>query len=483
MIPILSTKEIKEAEKSAIEKVGEEALINRASSVLALRCLSLTLNSFVIFAGSGNNGSDALFLAEKLLEAKKKVSVYASAESKNIYNLSARKRLAGKGIKLKQFDEVDINELKEADCVIDGILGIGLNRPLEGLYKTIVELINEHSKYTLAVDICSGLDSDSGSASIAVKANETITFSALKPGQFLGEGKNYSGKVILEDIGIEIGDAKANLLEEKDILMPTRPKASHKGNYGAVRIIAGSPEMMGASLLAHEAALAALRSGAGYAVLCVPKSLASIYMGRVKEEMLNFLPDDGGKILFDESALSACLSASSIVVGPGLGRNKEILKIIGYFSNNYSGTLIIDADGLNVLSEDISVIGGHKCKLILTPHLGEFKRLSGNLAPTIENAKALALKTGSVVVLKSSSTIITDRKIAAINTTGGPELAKGGSGDVLSGMIGAFSSRFDPFGAACRACWYFGKAGEKAAERMGENSVLASDICGIIREE
>ncbi|MBP5593235.1 MAG: NAD(P)H-hydrate dehydratase, partial [Clostridia bacterium] len=241
--------------------------------------------------------------------------------------------------------------------------------------------------------------------------------------------------------------------------------------------------MMGASLLAHEAALAALRSGAGYAVLCVPKSLASIYMGRVKEEMLYFLPDSDGRIVFDESALSPCLNAGCIVIGPGLGRNKDILKIIGYFSNNYSGTLIIDADGLNVLSEDLSVIDGHKCKLILTPHVGEFKRLFANLAPTIENAKALALKTGSVVVLKSSSTIITDGKITAINITGGPELAKGGSGDVLSGMIGAFSSRFDPFGAACRACWYFGKAGEKAAERMGENSVLASDICGIIREE
>ena len=330
------------------------------------------------------------------------------------------------------------------------------------------------------MDVPSGLDSDTGRAhGIAVKANETVTFIGLKQGLYLADGKNYAGRVTLCDIGVDAGEADLYIAEDGDVAMPARQPVSNKGTYGSVKIIAGSPTMMGASLLAHESAQAALRGGAGYAVLCVPRSLAAAYQTRVKEEMLMFMPDDGGRMLYDGSALDEVMKkASAIVIGPGMGKNPDLIKMISYLAANFEGVLVIDGDGLNALSADLSAVDGHKCRLVLTPHVAEFARLvrDDGSAPDTDRVISLARRLDAVVAMKNATTVISDGERTFVNITGTPAMAKAGSGDVLSGLTAALAANFPPLRAAVTACYFFGKAGERAAADRGEWSVLASDI-------
>lgn len=484
MIPVLSVEETRLAEKKAMEKTGEDEYIERAARSLYDFCLSLNKDGYAVFAGGGNNGSDALSLAALLINAGKRVKIYSLGKNKNEYNYKRLETLRRSGADLTALEDVSLIDLTGCEVIVDGLFGIGLSRPLEGLFRETVEYINERKRFVLSIDIPSGLNADNGTTDCAVRADVTVTFTSVKPGHLLGLGKNYTGRLLVKDVGIKPDSPGAYILEEEDVKLKRRLPASHKGNYGTVRIIAGSPEMMGASLLAHESALAALRCGAGYAVLCVPASLGTAYGTRVKEEMLCFLPDENGRIVFDEASLKKCLTADSIVIGPGLGNNPDLPAILEFLMKNYAGTLVIDADGLNALAADLSVAAGHICKLILTPHIGEYRRLTSSAKPVgIAGAKEFAKKLNAVLVVKSASTVITDGVETAINVTGSPCLAKGGSGDVLAGMIGAFAANYSPVPAAKMGCWYFGKAGEKAAERYGEHSVLASDVCGIIAEE
>lgn len=274
-----------------------------------------------------------------------------------------------------------------------------------------------------------------------------------------------------------------------DAQIPPRDKASHKGDYCAVRVIGGSSTMIGAPLMAYESARAALKNGAGTVKLCVPYSLRAAYQARVKEEMLLFLPDEEGAVRFDAPSLDTVIKgADAVVLGMGMGTNPQIINIIVYLCKNFEGTLIIDADGLNALSRDLCAMQNHKCKLILTPHIGEFNRLDPIPSAQADHKKPVpvdqyaqraldfALKTDCVLVLKSHETIITDGIRIFKNVTGTPAMAKGGTGDVLAGMIAAFSSYMTPLSAAKAACYLLGKNGELAENRLGSEGVLASDI-------
>lgn len=191
-------------------------------------------------------------------------------------------------------------------------------------------------------------------------------------------------------------------------------------------------------MLAHESAMAALRSGAGYAVLCVPHSLAAVYQTRVKEELLYFLPDDDGAISYDEGALADITSkAKSIVIGMGLGKNADLVRIISYIAHNFKGPLVVDGDGLNALAACPDAVKGHSCELLLTPHVREFERLEkgvfgeNSALPDTDRTVALARALDAAVAMKSATTVISDGKEVWLNTTGTPAMAKSGSGDVL----------------------------------------------------
>lgn len=477
MTGVYSVNEIRAAERAVMNAgVSEDELIGRAAGKLFDAALGFGFRRAVVLAGGGNNGSDALSLALLLHEAGRETAVVICSEKRNAYVSSRLEALAAAGVPVS----TEMPALEKNDLVIDGIFGIGLSRDVTGRAAEIIRAVNASPASVLSVDVPSGLNADTGRImGEAVEADVTVTFSALKQGLLLGGGRNCTGRAEVAEIGIPLGEPRMRVTEKEDAAMPPRRTVSNKGNYGSVKIIAGSPTMMGASLLAHESASAALRSGAGYAVLCVPESLQTAYQSRIKEEMLYFMPDIAGKITYNEPVLDKIMEKTpSIVIGMGLGKNPDLLKIIAYIARRFAGALVIDGDGLNALAADPDAVKGHTCRLILTPHVREFARLAGedDALPDTERTRAFAEKLDAVVAMKSATTVISDGKRIYLNLTGTPAMAKAGSGDVLAGMTAAFAARLDPFDAAVRACYWFGKAGERAAAIRSETSILASDI-------
>lgn len=482
MIGVYSADEIRAAERAA-KATGrsEDNMIECAADALLAVRERMPQKRTIVFAGCGNNGSDALSLALRLHERGEKTSVYVFGDRPNEEVRRRLRRADEVGLAYRNIVSVGDIDLTADDLAVDGLLGIGCNRPVEGLLADVIEAINASGATVLAADIPSGLHADLGKPmGVAVEADVTVTFSAIKQGLLLAEGRNYAGEILVRSVGIPLPPPRMTVSEEADVVLPKRKTVSNKGTYGNVKIIAGSPTMPGASLLAHESALAALRCGTGYAVLCVPTSMQAVYQQRVKEELLCFLPDDGGAVRFDRAALDGVIrKASAIVVGMGMGKNPALPDILRYLSANYDGTLVVDGDGLNALAEDTAVVDGHRCSLVLTPHVVEFARLSKDdgSRPDTERTALVASRLNAVIAMKSATTVISDGKRTVLNVTGTPAMAKAGSGDVLAGMVGAFAATsHDPFLAAVRACYEFGKAGERAAAERGETSVLASDI-------
>lgn len=263
---------------------------------------------------------------------------------------------------------------------------------------------------------------------------------------------------------------------EEEPVLSLRNELSHKGNYGRIYVIGGSPEMPGAPLLC---ALAALSAGGGLVTLCVPQSMALVYQRQSLQNTLCFLPDKDGKILYDEKTLDKILSrADAVVIGMGMGKNERLGDIIGYLSRKPIN-LIVDADGLNNVCDNREVFDNHMCRLILTPHVGEFKRFGygDDNAEVIRMAKDL----DATVMRKSAVTIISDGNIIKRAAFGTPALAKGGSGDILAGITAALCDRLIPIDACLKACYVIGDAAKRAETQVGENSVTAELLIKNIR--
>ncbi len=477
MIKVAFVEKVREAERAAFSAgTSEDELIARAAKSLASACRSAARGGKILcVAGGGNNGSDALETAIILKEEGRDVEIALVGNSTNEFNAARREKAKSLGIReSRSFDGFDV--------IVDGIFGIGLGREVADEALAAVEKINASGAYVIAADVPSGLGAESGRAfGAAVEANETISFIAAKLGTLIGEGRNYVGKLSVDDLGVEC-ECFGSVTEASEAVLPKRKIVSHKGNYGRVKIVGGSETMPGApylSFVAAEAAETALRAGAGLVTLCAPRSLAAAYQARVTENTLYFLPDDDGKILFDENAAREIVSgANAIVLGNGTGKSDEIAKYAVWFAREFKGTLVLDADALNSLVGRLDEIRDRACELILTPHVGEFDRLCGEgAASDVGNAINLAKRLKATVCLKSATTVVTDGERVRFNLTGTPAMAKGGSGDVLAGITGAFSCVVPAFEAATAACYAFGKAGERAAERLGsETSVLARDV-------
>lgn len=328
-----------------------------------------------------------------------------------------------------------------------------------------------------------GLNPDTGiAAKIVIKADKTLCFSAAVPGLMLSEGLDYSGEITT--CGELSSAALGYITDENYAVLPARKRVSHKGTYGKIAIIGGSDTMPGAPLMAYGSAVAASVSGAGLVRLCVGEDEKCAYKSRVLEQTLFFLPEKDGFISFDEEKLRGIIAfADVIVLGPGMGNNPFLPEIIGFLCQNYAKTLILDADALNAVAKNPGVIKNHVCKLILTPHIGEFARLAPAIKPyDLRKIKAFARNNKCVLALKSACTVITDGKTVFFNVSGTPALAKGGSGDVLSGIIAAYAAVCPPLEAAAKACYRFGKTAEKVACLTGEQSLLARDVIAALEE-
>ncbi|MCL1828211.1 MAG: NAD(P)H-hydrate dehydratase [Oscillospiraceae bacterium] len=490
---LTDSKRMKAADNKAIngEGIPSTLLMTNAAKHISRAAAELAgeNKSAAVFCGSGNNGGDGIAAAVYLLRMGFSVRCFlvGTREKMTPDTKETERRLIEAGGRLEDLDPSDPSMrdfLKNAGVIADAMCGIGFSSGLRGLAAEAAKLINSSGRPAVAADIPSGVEADTGLVSgEAVKCARTVTFSLAKPGHFAQPGCIYAGELEIADIGVPreiLKDCGCGIfaITEKDALLPRRNRISHKGNYGKLLIIAGSTGLTGAASLC---AKAAVRGGAGLVHLGVPLDIYPITAVKNDEAMPFPLACDSlGRLSL--SALPAVneklRSCDLCVIGPGLGRSREITELISSLVADAGKPMVIDADGLFALSENINVLKNASAPVILTPHEGEFIRLGGKTeGAVISNARDFAEEYGCTLVLKGHRTICAfpDGEIH-INTTGNPGMAKGGTGDVLAGVIGAMAGQFPLKKAVTTAVWLHGRAGDICAKRLGEYSMTASDL-------
>lgn len=433
-------------------------------------------SSFVVVCGKGNNGGDGFAVARGLIVLGKMVEVFLvggddhmSPDCRKNYEI-----IKNMGIKVNPINNVeDVTILRDSiskiGAVIDCIFGTGLSRNIEGIYDYVISVINENSSYTISIDIPSGLNADTGEVmGNSIRAKETISFEFYKGG-FLNYGTDmFTGEIHVVPIGIpeEVISkfhSKEYIIEESTIseTIRIRNKYYHKGDFGRVLIFAGSEGFSGAAYLSTEAAV---MTGSGLTTLCCPKSIRDVLSIKLSEAMT---------ITFEEKdrILDVLNNSNAVAFGPGLGNNNETLELLKLVISNIKSPLVLDADGINVLT-DRTILENIKAPVIITPHVGEMARLTGLEtqyinANRIEVAKNYALNTGTIVLLKGYNTVITDGSRVFINPTGNSAMASGGMGDSLTGIITSFLGQgYRPLEAACLGAYVHGYCGDKLSKQM-----------------
>ena len=491
---IVTAQEMRDLEKRLIQGQGTPSIVlmeQAAAGVVAELCRSGMLDKLtMVVCGTGNNGGDGLSVLRQLLMTGRRAGGILlglpdrlKGDARLEWDLLERAGVEVICAPDQRALEAAWPAAEHADCLVDAIFGIGLSRPVEGLHRQAIEWMNASPAPVVAVDIPSGVDSDTGQiAGQAVRAAMTVTFQYPKWGQMLHPGKACTGKLIVHPIGLipqsALADIQAECLLTEDVprLLPPRPQDAHKGQFGRIGVIAGSPGMAGAGLMC---ARAALRAGAGLVTLCAEKELLPVYQSALPEAM--FLPLLSS---FDPARFGDFVAGcDAVAIGPGLGRSADVLAAVKAVLAQEGLAAVVDADGLNVLSaaEEMPEIRAHA---VFTPHVGEMARLCGVSARNVADdpvlfARAAAKEWHVVVALKSAATVIAapDGRIT-VNTTGTPAMAKGGTGDVLAGLTAALMGQgLSAYDAAALGSYLLGRAGEEAEKKRGAYGVLASDIC------
>lgn len=439
-----------------------------------------------VVCGKGNNGGDGLVAARVLRERGREVEVFALGALEELRG-DARTNLERlPGPPPAPFEAA---ALAGATGIIDAILGTGFSGQPREPAAGAIEAINEagHAAVVVACDVPSGVDASTGEvAGVAVRARATATFHAAKPGLWIEPGKDHAGEVTVIDIGIPPGgpaDPLAGLITDRALDgVPRRARASTKFAAGAVLVCGGSRGLTGAPCLASQAAM---RAGAGYVTALVPLSLNAIFEVQLLEVMTAPLPDADGSL--DPSGVEQALERSSradaIVLGPGLGRTSGALEFARALARAVMLPLVLDADGLNAHAERLPSLAERPAPAVLTPHAGELARLLGSdshsvSAQRLNSVRRAASDAHAIVVLKGDDTLVaTPDGRVGISPGGAPALATAGTGDVLSGVIGAYlAKRMDPFHAACAGVLLHVRAGRLAARRLGSEGVIARDV-------
>ena len=463
----LSNVQMRRADADAIN-AGTPAseLMERAGRALAdavERAMARLEADALFVVGGGNNGGDGFVAARILSERGKEVSVLCLADKFSDECLSAKERYHG--------EILGRMPKRRYALIVDCVFGTGLTRAPEGAAKELIELIQNSGAYVISCDLPSGLSENGVAFGSCVVADETVVMGQVKNALLLADGADVAGVVTVADIGIP-AIVGAEIWEDADIarIFPKRKSNVNKGTFGSAAILAGGPKGGGAALLA---AGACLKSGAGYTRLYVSERLYPLAIGTLPAVISSEFQEIDDKLL----------SSQCIAVGMGMGVSEDLYALISELLQKYRGTLVLDADALNTLSQyGVGVLEKKTCRVILTPHVKEFSRLvdisvEDVLHSAVERASAFAKKYGVTVVLKNNRTIITDGARTAINTTGSAALAKGGSGDVLSGFLAGTCARgVSPFEASVAACYVLGRAGELAEKELGEYAPDASDI-------
>jgi len=494
MIEILSAENQSELDAFTIENepISSVDLMERA----ATNCSDWILQkysgnfSFSVFCGPGNNGGDGLVIARHLHEANFKADCFVVAFSKNFsddFEVN-KKRLESVGVKpIVLEDEKDLDKVKSNVIIIDAIFGTGLSRPAEGFAKSAIEKINGFKTEVVSIDIPSGMYCDDlhDTNDVMVNATHTLTFQAPKLNFFFPETGNYAGKFHILDIGLlqsKIVDFKVDkyMLTKESVgkLIKRRSTFSHKGTYGHAQIIAGSKGKMGAAVLSSKAAL---RTGTGLVTANIPQCGIDILQISIPEVMV--LPNEGENQLQGEFMLIG----DTIGIGPGIGQDVKTVSFLKKVIENTDQPMVIDADALNILASNQELLSKVPENSILTPHPKEFERLVGKFSNSYERLEKqieFSKKHNVIVVLKDARTQITIPKGECFfSTVGNPGMATGGSGDVLTGMLtGLLAQKYEPIEAAQLGVYLHGTAGDLAANKHRQESLVASDLIEMIGE-
>ena len=460
-----------------------------------------------VFCGPGNNGGDGVACARLLMErggCQVRAFFVGDRSRMTPDERAMEEKLTAAGGCLEDFT-VDMTSretleaamdheqqkilawLSTCDCMVDALFGIGLKRPVEGVFRTAVSQMQKQRCPVVACDVPSGVNADTGEVlGEAVQASVTVTFTRGKPGLYMGAGAGCAGEVRIVDIGIP-WEAESRLfrnaprlevVSQPDSCLPRRPRNAHKGEFGKLFLLAGSEGYTGAPVLA---ARAALRSGAGLVYLGVPREIYPIVAVKCDEAMPFPLPEDCSAIL--ERARSCDIA----LIGPGLGRAPETQALVLRLLAGLDCPVVLDADGINALAGHIDVLDKRQAPTVLTPHEGEFGRLTGCALPVrdrLSAAREFARDHRCVLVLKGQGTVTAAPDGSAwINATGNPGMAKGGSGDVLAGMIAGLlgqkhlrRERDNIPELTVEAVCLHGLAGDLCARRLGEYAMLPSDL-------
>lgn len=496
---IVNSEEMKYCDQNTISHFGVPSLVLMERAALGVADAvpkNLSNKTILIVCGSGNNGADGLAAARILSQRGYTVTAVQMPDNgkRTEENRLQREILDRYGIPVLQ----DMPDTVPFGCVIDAVFGIGLSRAPQGKYAEWIQAMNVSGGYKIAVDMPSGVSSDTGEVyEAAFLADVTVTFAYEKAGQMLHPGCGKCGKVLVLDIGItdeswlerrpscfapEIGDLSK---------IPRRPSRSNKGTFGRLLVIAGSKNMAGAALFCAKAAYC---TGCGLVKIHTPEENRTILQTALPEAVLSVYDEKRGRQ--EQDLLEQDLQWADVVaIGPGIGTGKTARRIVEQTLWQARVPVVADADALNILAQNPQILKEknkdnnkesnkecRKAELAITPHLGEMARLCGKDIAQIQQsmqktAQEYAKQNRLVCVLKDAVTVTAGRAAVYFNTSGTPALAKGGSGDVLTGMIAALAAQGMPLEeAAFMGVYLHGLAGEYAARKKGAYSVLARDI-------
>ena len=502
MLPVFTAEAMRELDRRAVTELGIASgmLMENAGRAAAAAIVEFAGGRrargrrVAIVCGKGGNGGDGFVVAGELARRGLKPLVLLAVPVGEIGGdagdkLTALRRRRVRPVVIED-DSAAARALGEADLVVDALLGTGSRGAPAGLVARLIERINASGRPVVALDIPSGLPADGEAPSgAAVRAALTITFAGLKRGLVMGPGVDLAGRVRVVPIGIPerevLRDVRTFVLEAADVAgdFPTRAREAHKGTYGHLLIVAGSAGKTGAAALA---ARAALRSGAGLVTAATPASQQPILASLLLEAMTEPLPETEGRtIALTAAAVVTALAESrdALALGPGLGRDAETAEAVRRLTRDLRKPMAIDADGLTALAGHLDVLTHAVAPRCLTPHPGEMARLLGVTTGEVQRdrikaASELATRHHVHVVLKGATSVLAapDGRVV-LNPTGNPGMASGGTGDVLTGVVGAFLARgMDPGIALQSAVYLHGLAGDLAAARVGQESLVAGDV-------
>lgn len=518
---IATAEEMRGMDKGAIKEAGIPSLLlmERAAQGIVEEVLKAGGKCrAAVFSGPGNNGGDGVAAARLLLEQGFAVRAFLVGERERMTGDSSQmeQRLLEAGGCLEDFAPEDAAQkawCMEADVIVDAVFGIGLHREIRGQAAEAVAWMNACPGKVIAADIASGVEADTGRIlGNAVKAAVTVTFTCPKAGHFVGKGALYTGRLVVWDIGIpqeiqsawmgmgarEEGEGQAarpgesrgdgpslEVLTLKDAagLLPPRPEDGHKGTFGKVYVLGGSTGLTGAPLFS---ASAAVRSGSGLVFAGVPRQIYAIVAGKCREAMVCPLPcDQEGRLITEAlwSVSNRMEQCDAALVGPGLGRSRDVERLVGKLLSRISVPLVLDADGLYAVRNRKEILkerAGRGLVTILTPHDGEFAYLGGDLSgqQRLLEARRFAKEYGCILVLKGHGTLISGPDGRTfVNATGNCGMAKGGSGDVLAGMILSFLGQgMEPLEAAALAVWMHGRSGDLCVRDLSAYAMTPGDL-------